>query len=160
MLIGPALGDVGKFADAGAELDGPSPREAEPMESLYDAAGSVEAGVHCSCDVAESRLEGAMGRNRSRVRSKVSEPMALMAAEYLSRRILDSLTKKSANNRTLSASLDAAASLSAKARNRSTAAAANWFAFCVTILCLDTGVVTDAGGREPSRGRDRDADRV
>lgn len=46
--------------------------------------------------------------------SKISEPMASIALEYLSRRILDSATMKSANNRIRSSSEVADASLSMK----------------------------------------------
>jgi hypothetical protein len=61
-----------------------------------------------------------------------------MDVAYLSLRILDSLTKKSANNRTLSASDCAPASLPAKSRKRSMAAWQNWLAFCERTSCLVT----------------------
>ena len=69
-------------------------------------------------ELVDSRL-AAMGRKRSRVKSRISEPMAPIAAPYRSLRILDSPTKNSANSRTRSASLAAADSLWAKAVKRS-----------------------------------------
>lgn len=69
-----------------------------------------------------------MGRNRSLVRSKISEPMAPMADEYLSLRNLDSLTMKSVNSLTRSASDLAVASAWAKVWNRSMLPWQNWSA--------------------------------
>lgn len=152
--------DAGRPADAGAELGVPMPWV--PSLGCKAFGPEDDAGVHSpSCDMADSRLGAAIGRNKSRVRSKISEPMAPMAEEYLSRRILDSLTIRSANMRTRSASVGAAASLAAKARNRSTAAAANCSAVWATTRCLDTGpAAADGGGREASRGLELDVDRV
>lgn len=60
-----------------------------------------------------------MGRNKSLVRSRISEPIAPIADEYLSLRSLDSFTIKSANSLTRSVSELAAASARAKIWNRS-----------------------------------------
>lgn len=125
-----SLGVTGRLAEAGAELDSPPVGKPSPpaISSHGEAFGpSEEAGVHSPCEVPRAWpvVAISIGRNKSRVKSKISEPIAPMAVEYLSRRILDSLTMKSANRRTRSASMEAAASLSAKSRKRSIAAAAN-----------------------------------
>ena len=71
--------------------------------------------------------------------------MAPMAVPYRSRRILDSLTKNSANNRTRSASLDAVASFWANAVKRSTVPRANCPMLWVTTVCLVNGCEGDCG---------------
>ena len=72
-----------------------------------------------------------IGRNRSRVKSKISEPMAPIADAYRSRRTRDSFTTNSANKRTRSASEVDAASCWAKALKRPIVPAENcsavWF---------------------------------
>lgn len=73
-------------------------------ESMLDDVAFAELGVQMSWDVFDSRRELVTGRNRSLVRSKISDPIAPIAVEYRSRRILDSLTIKSAKRRTRSAS--------------------------------------------------------
>lgn len=78
-----------------------------------------------------------MGRNRSLVRSKISEPMAPMADEYLSLRCLDSPTMKSAKSLTRSASDLAEASAWAKAWNRSMLPWQNCSAVWLITTCLD-----------------------
>lgn len=113
------MGDIGtELAEGGAELDSPcfelSPWNADPIEPRCDLLGNDDCGVHSlPCEVVDSRRL-TMGRNRSRVKSNISEPMAPMAAEYRSLLILDSLTMKSAKRRTRSASSAAAASSWAK----------------------------------------------
>lgn len=67
-----------------------------------------------------------------------------MAEEYLSRRILDSLTMKSAKSRTLSASEADFASFMANARNLSIAPEQNWSAVCVTTTCFVTVAADEA----------------
>jgi hypothetical protein len=59
------------------------------------------------------------GRKRSRVSSKISDPIASIALAYLSLLIRDSETKNSANMRTRSESVAAVASRLAKALCRS-----------------------------------------
>lgn len=98
-----------------------------------------------------------MGRNKSRVRSRISEPIAPMADEYLSRRILDSLTMKSANMRTRSASLIASASFAANTRKRDTAAAANCSGLCAKRTCWVAGALSLV---EPSFGLEPDPHRI
>ena len=122
---------------------------ADPKEFRCDDLGSGVCGAAHSliCEAPESRLGGCMGRNRSLVRSKISEPIAPMAAEYLSRRSRDSLTMKSAKSLTRSASDLADASACAKAWNRSMLHWQNWSAVWLMTVCLfitvdlaDTGV--------------------
>ncbi len=55
------------------------------------------------------------GLKRSRVNSRISDPISSIAVAYLSRRKRDSVTMKSANIRTRSLSVDAAASFWANA---------------------------------------------
>jgi hypothetical protein len=117
------------LGDGGAGwLDvGVLPPRADPIEPRCDL-GSDDCGVSSTVplvtEFVDSRLAG-IGRNRSRVRSRISDPIAPMAAPYRSRRILDSLTKNSANNRTRSASFGAVASFRAKAAKRSMVPRAN-----------------------------------
>lgn len=73
-------------------------------DPILDDVAFAELGVQISWEVFDSRRELAAGRNRSRVRSKISDPIAPIAVEYRSLRILDSLTIKSAKRRTRSAS--------------------------------------------------------
>lgn len=110
----PGLGDGGKRADPGAELGPASAGKVAPKEPRCERVGSDDCGVHSSWEVVDVRLVVIIGWNRSRDRSKISEPMAPIADEYLSRRIRDSFTMKSANKRTRSASVPAVASLAAK----------------------------------------------
>lgn len=124
----PALGDGGRRAEPGAELGPASAGRLDPKEPLCERVGSDESGVHSSCDVADARLVDVVliiGRNRSLVRSKISEPIAPIAEAYLSRRMRDSLTMKSANSLTRSASEAATASFAVKAWKRSMLALAN-----------------------------------
>jgi hypothetical protein len=58
-------------------------------------------------DPDEFRCDLEYGRNKSRVSSNISEPIASMADAYFSRLIRDSLTIKSANMRTRSSSFSA-----------------------------------------------------
>ena len=157
---GPPFGEVGRLADAGAELDRPSEWwKLDPMESRCELLRSVDEGVHSSCEVPDSRRDEAVvaiGLNKSRVRSNISEPMAPMAVAYRSLRIRDSLTIKSANMRTLSASVAASASLDAKDLKRSTVALANCSAVCAAV----TSFGAEVGGREDSRNREPDDDLV
>jgi len=92
-----------------------------------------------------------MGRNKSRVKSRISEPIAPIAAPYRSRRILDSITKNSANKRTLSASLVADASFSANVAKRSTVPRANCWVVCVTTTCFVRTRVGERGAPEDAR---------
>lgn len=143
--VGGPVGDMGRPAEGGAELescpegaaaaaaDGGS-RNTDPMEPRCDRLGSEDCGVNSTAlawEVNDSR-RAAMGRNRSLVRSKISEPIAPMADEYLSRRSLDSLTTNSANSLTLSASVDTDASFCAKAWKRSMLPRQNWSDVCLT----------------------------
>ena len=107
-------GDGGKRPDTGAELGPGSAWKLAPKEPRCERVGSDDSGVHSSWEVVDVRLVVIMGRNRSRVRSNISDPMAPIADEYLSRRIRDSFTMKSANKRTRSESVVAVASLAAK----------------------------------------------
>jgi hypothetical protein len=128
------------LADDGAELDG------------HDATVGVE--TRCDLDSAddgpgdaatESLLVTVMGRNRSRVKSNISDPMAPMAPLYRSLLILDSLTKNSANRRTRAASSAALASFSANVLNLSTVARENCSTVCLTTICRVSGLVGDLG---------------
>lgn len=85
-----------------------------------------DSGVHPLVrDTVDSRRELLYGRKRSRVSSRISDPMESMAEAYLSLRIRDSDTIKSANMRTRSPSVAAAASFCENVWCRSTAARAN-----------------------------------
>lgn len=109
----------------------------------------LDCGVHSPPlhDVPDSLL-ASIGRNRSRVRSNISDPMVVMAAPYRSRRIRDSLTMKSANIRTLSASVSAAASRVANNLNLSIVSRLNCSDDCKTTLCRVGGMdAPDRGGR-------------
>lgn len=75
-----------------------------------------------------------------------------MAAPYRSRRILDSLTKNSANSRTRSASLGAVASFWANAAKRSTVPRANCSVLCVTTICFVSGGLGDCGALRGKSG--------
>jgi hypothetical protein len=93
----------------------------DPVDPRWDLDGSDVCGVNSAAlgvDDAADSLLWAIGRKRSLLRSNISEPIALMALEYRSLRIRDSLTKNSANSRTLSASSAACASFSAKSWKR------------------------------------------
>jgi hypothetical protein len=101
-------------ADVGAGLGWCGSRNSELIEFRFDLVSDIW-GVHSLiCELFESRRTF-MGRKRSLVRSKISEPMAPIADEYLSRLSLDSLTTKSAKSFTRSASVFADASFSANA---------------------------------------------
>lgn len=130
LFEGPPLGETGMPAEAGAECDcccAVSRPKTEFIELRCDLVSDIGGANSLVCDVLESRLVR-MGRNKSRVKSKISEPMAPIAELYLSRRILDSLTKNSANILTRSASEAAVASCRAKAWKRSIVAVQNWSA--------------------------------
>ncbi len=106
-------GDEGGAAAAACWLAvGVLPPSADPIDPRCDVGWDdcgVGSTVPLVAELVDSRRAG-IGRNRSRVKSRTSEPMAPMAAPYRSRRILDSLTKNSAKSRTRSASLAAVAS--------------------------------------------------
>lgn len=140
------------LADAGAEFDKPSLAEPRPLESKLERLKPVELGVQPSCDVADSRRESVKGRNKSRVRSNISDPIALIATAYRSRLILDSLTIKSANSRTRSASDVHFDSCVANAWNLSTEPVANCSEVCIAASCLERALLADVGGLEVSRG--------
>jgi hypothetical protein len=133
--------------------DGPEPVCTSCIELRWDLMASEDCGVHSPpADVPDSRLDD-MGRKRSRVRSNISEPMTPIAWAYRSLLSRDSLTMKSANKRTRSASLSAAASLLANARKRSMAASPNCSADCETTVTLVGGSeAADAGACRISEG--------
>lgn len=135
---------VSSLADEGVELDGPAGLSRTVIEALEPRC-TLGSGVKSAGLVVDSRLAMVMGRKRSRVRSKISEPMAPMAPEYRSLRILDSLTKNSAKSRTRSASSAALASLSAKALNLSIVARENWSTVWPTTICRFSGLTGDLG---------------
>jgi hypothetical protein len=83
-----------------------------------------------------------------------------MAAEYLSRRILDSVTIKSEKRRTRSASVAAEASLMANDRNLSMDPVANSAALWFTIMSFDGNAAVDEDRRDASAMTDPDADLV
>lgn len=127
-----AAGESGMVADGDAELMCP-----------------LDCGVHSPPlhDVPDSLL-ASIGRNKSLVRSNISDPMVVMAPPYRSRRIRDSLTIKSANIRTLSASVSAAASRAANNLNLSIVSRLNCSDDCMTTLCRVGGIdAPDGGGR-------------
>lgn len=81
-------------------------------EALCDCGSTDDWGVYSPVlEMVESLRGRLLGRNKSRVSSRISEPMASIAKAYLSLRILDSLTMNSAKIRTLSVSVVALASL-------------------------------------------------
>jgi hypothetical protein len=86
--------------------------------------------------------------------------MAPIADEYLSRRILDSVTMKSEKRRTRSASVAAEASLIANDRNRSIEPVANSAALWFTITSLDGDAAMDEERRDASTIIDPEADLV
>jgi hypothetical protein len=81
-----------------------------------------------------------------------------MADEYLSRRILDSVTMKSEKRRTRSASVVVEASLMANDRNLSIDAVANSAALWLTIASFDGDAATDEDRRDASAITDPEAD--
>jgi hypothetical protein len=117
LIGGGPLGDMVRLADVGAE-PGCDSRKREFIEFRLDLLSDICGVQSLICELLESRRIF-MGRKRSLVRSKISEPMAPMADEYLSRLNLDSFTTKSANSFTRSASVFAEASFSANTWKRS-----------------------------------------
>ena len=111
-------------------------------------------------EVIDSRRTEFIGRNRSRLKSKISDPIAPMAEEYLSRRILDSVTIKSEKRRTRSASVAADASLIANDLNLSMDPVANSAAVWLTTISLDGDAVVEEERRDASPTTDPDADLV
>lgn len=70
-----------------------------------------DSGVHpLVFETVDSRRELLYGRNKSRVSSRISEPIISIADEYRSRRSRDSVTINSAKMRTRSPSVAAFAS--------------------------------------------------
>lgn len=140
-------GDAGTDPDDGSDCNwGLSCCVLAMIELLCDLLpGPVdESGVQPLVrDTVDSRRELLYGRKRSRVSSKISEPMPSIAEAYLSLRIRDSVTMNSANIRTRSPSVAAAASFCENAWCRSMAArakcsageAGSWSA----IDCRDVG---------------------
>jgi hypothetical protein len=81
-----------------------------------DLGPADELGVQAlDWDVLDSLRGVLYGRKRSRVNSRISDPIASIAPAYLSLRRRDSVTINSANIRTRSSLLVAAASFWAKA---------------------------------------------
>lgn len=105
------------------------------IEPLWDRCPEDDSGVQALERERSDSLRLLGGRKRSRVSSRISEPMASMAEAYFSRRRRDSVTMKSAKIRTRSVSLDAASSRCAKALWRSIAARANPSAGGITCSC-------------------------
>ncbi len=108
-------------ADEGVESDfDPICREGN-LDDLADV-GSTEVGRSLENEVFEFLCEFANGLNRSLVSSNSSDPIASIAEAYRSLRNRDSETINSANSRTRSSSVDAAASFFANTSCRSIAA--------------------------------------
>ena len=98
---------------------------AAPKDPLCDLGPVDDSGVQALEREVVDSLRGLLyGRNRSRVSSRISEPIASIALAYLSRLIRDSVTIKSANIRTRSLSVVAEASFCANDLCRSIAARA------------------------------------
>ncbi len=108
-------------ADEGEESDlDPICREGNLVDLAE--AGSTEGGRSLENEVFEFLCEFANGLNRSLVNSNNSDHIASIAEAYRSLRNRDSETMNSANNRTRSSSVDAAASFFANTSCRSIAA--------------------------------------